>query len=404
MRRRTPANKKPRTIRPRALRRSPSPTDGSRPWTDWLQAVSNAVTTLVAVGALVFTGVSLQQSRAQSQIAVEEQRLTEQGQITDRYARAVEQLGSDSTEVRIGSLYALRRLAADSPADRATIQSVVMAFINGITSGKPEAPEKSRPGWAGRRGDLIAAVEVHGALTQAQDRIRLLVTDFSLQSVRLHRSYLENADLSKTDLGGADLSGAQMQFTSLGEANLAGANAEDSDLSSADLTTADLTGANLRRANLEEANFFFGTLVDANLSEARLHKAVLKQVIAERADLTGADLTDSDMDVVDLIRAVLVGADARGATIQRARLGSSNLSSARFNNANMSGAYLDDADLTHADLRGADLTDANLTRAVLRGTDLRQAILTNSNLTHVCYDSTTQWPAGFNPPQAPDCP
>jgi hypothetical protein len=47
------------------------------------------LTALAAVGALVFTGLSLQ--------------ATQEGQITDRFSKAVEQLGTkDSLEVRLG--------------------------------------------------------------------------------------------------------------------------------------------------------------------------------------------------------------------------------------------------------------------------------------------------------------
>jgi len=33
-------------------------------------------------------------------------RLTQQGQLTDRYTRAIEQLGSDKQDVRLGGIYA----------------------------------------------------------------------------------------------------------------------------------------------------------------------------------------------------------------------------------------------------------------------------------------------------------
>ncbi len=46
--------------------------------------------------------------------------LTEQGQVTDRYAKAIEQLGSGRLDVCIGGIYALERIARDSP--RATPQ------------------------------------------------------------------------------------------------------------------------------------------------------------------------------------------------------------------------------------------------------------------------------------------
>jgi hypothetical protein len=40
--------------------------------------------------------------------------LTEQGQVADRYSKAIEQLGSDKgLDVRIGGIYALERIARD---------------------------------------------------------------------------------------------------------------------------------------------------------------------------------------------------------------------------------------------------------------------------------------------------
>jgi hypothetical protein len=48
-------------------------------------------------------------------------RLTGQGQVTDRYARAIEQLSSGKLDVRIGGIYALERMAADSARDHQTV-------------------------------------------------------------------------------------------------------------------------------------------------------------------------------------------------------------------------------------------------------------------------------------------
>ena len=44
-------------------------------------------------------------------------KLTEQGQVTDRYTKAIEQLGSDKLDMRIGGIYALERISRDSPRD-----------------------------------------------------------------------------------------------------------------------------------------------------------------------------------------------------------------------------------------------------------------------------------------------
>ena len=55
---------------------------------------------LFAAGALVFTARNFTLSR--------------EGQVTDRYTKATEQLGSDKMDVRIAGAYALERVARDS--------------------------------------------------------------------------------------------------------------------------------------------------------------------------------------------------------------------------------------------------------------------------------------------------
>jgi uncharacterized protein YjbI with pentapeptide repeats len=49
--------------------------------------------------------------------------------ITDLYAKAVDQLGSDKASVRLGGLYALERLAQDNSTHRQTIVNVVCAYL-----------------------------------------------------------------------------------------------------------------------------------------------------------------------------------------------------------------------------------------------------------------------------------
>ena len=70
---------------------------------------------LFAAGALVFTARNFTLSR--------------EGQVTDRYTKAIEQLGSDKLDVRIGGIYALERVARDSARDHPTVMEVLTAFI-----------------------------------------------------------------------------------------------------------------------------------------------------------------------------------------------------------------------------------------------------------------------------------
>ncbi|WP_215548064.1 pentapeptide repeat-containing protein [Amycolatopsis sp. CA-230715] len=61
--------------------------------------------------------------------------------ITESYGRAVDQLGSDKAPVRLGGLYALRRLAQDNPGQRQTIVDVICAYLRMSAAGEVSAQE-----------------------------------------------------------------------------------------------------------------------------------------------------------------------------------------------------------------------------------------------------------------------
>jgi hypothetical protein len=56
-------------------------------------------------------------------------RTNQEGQITERFTRAINQLGSTEPEIRLGGIYALERIARDSERDRSTITQVLSAYI-----------------------------------------------------------------------------------------------------------------------------------------------------------------------------------------------------------------------------------------------------------------------------------
>src|SRR5262249_57559409 len=67
--------------------------------------------------------------------------ISREGQITDRLTRAVDQLGSTNTDIRIGGIYALERIAKNSPNDRTTIQFQLGAFLR----NHPSCPATQNP-------------------------------------------------------------------------------------------------------------------------------------------------------------------------------------------------------------------------------------------------------------------
>ena len=164
------------------------------------------------------------------------QELDRQGQLTDRYTKAIDQLGSDKLDVRTGGIYALERVARDSARDHPTVMEVLIAFIREHSKEQwpPPGPDGRVAGrWT--RPDVQAAVTVVGRRDAERDIPGQLID-------------LWSADLTAANLRGANLRGADLSYANLTRAYLRGAILADSDLTGAILADADLTGADLTGA------------------------------------------------------------------------------------------------------------------------------------------------------------
>ena len=255
-----------------------------------------------AVGALWFTARNFTLARRQVDLARQamevtergQQRaleLTEQGQVTDRYTKAIEQLGSDKLDVRIGGIYALERVARDSPRDHSTVMDVLAAFVREHSREQwPPVKPEAEPPRRTTRPDVQAAVTVIGRRNLEHDRLAINLADADLPYVDLGGANLDGANLSGANLIRAKLIIANLRGANLNIANLRGARLRGADLSGADLSGADLTGADLSSAILTGAD-----LVIAILTSADLHNADLRNAILTDADLTGAGLSSAGL-------------------------------------------------------------------------------------------------------------
>ncbi|WP_422756358.1 pentapeptide repeat-containing protein [Micromonospora sp. WMMD708] len=282
------------------------------PWQRWI-AVGQVVSVLVLAAGLYLTYEANQEiSRANR----EQRRLTEQGQITDRFTKAVEQLGQSGPEkvdVRLGAIYALERIMRDSAEDQPAVVDVLAAFVR-VHAPAPPKPARPVPRPTADRPAVPPSVDIQATLTVLGRR------DITHDgSTRL--------DLTRSNLSGANLTRANLARVDLRDAYLAGANLNLVNLNSAGLRNAYLAGVSLGGANLDDA-------------------------FLTNADLTNADLSGVNMNETDLGNAKLVSAN----------LGSANLVSANLTNANLT-----DASLTDADLSGAYLTNTDLSGAYLGG-------------------------------------
>ncbi len=242
----------------------------------------------LAGGALLlgayFTWRQVQTGRQQVHLA-------EQGQITERFTRAIDQLGSDHLDVRLGGIYALERIARDSPGDRATIGEVLTAYIRGHAPWPPRL-EGQPP--------VEAAIETVAFLRLRAPDVQAALTVLGRGRFADPDPEAPQLDLSDTDLRRAYLSRADLRRARLYSADLRRARFDDTDLRGATLTRANLQEAHLLDANLRDANLHHADLQDADLTDANLESADLRHANLQGTKLDGVDLRGVRLDGADL--------------------------------------------------------------------------------------------------------
>lgn len=297
---------------------------------------------LAALAATVFTWMQVGQ-------ASRELRVSEEGQITNRFNSAVVNLGASSLHVRIGGIYALGRIMQDSPRDDPAVTSVLSAYI------RDKAPRHAEEA----EDPAVLPADVAAALTVLANRpieprpsvsnlTKVSLTGLNGASLPLFKdTSLTKRNFRHADLFGSDLSGVLLAKFDFHAARLV------AKWENAHLAECDLSEANLHGAYLVNVNFYYSDLSHADLGNANLARAAIRHNTSfSNADLRFADLTDADLN---------------HGTLSGANLTKANLTRTNLSGANLRGADLRDVDFSSADLRGADLRGAKMDGADLEG-------------------------------------
>jgi hypothetical protein len=160
--------------------------------------------------------------------------VTEDKQVTERFSKSIEHLGSGEIDIRLGGIYALEQIAFDSAKYHWTIVEILSAFIR-------EKRKSDRTNPVGV--DIQAALTVIGRRKQYPNDKVIDLRNISLVGVELQNTNFSKADFSSTYLRNANFSGA----------NLNNANLYLTDLIGADLSNANLNGADLDNTHLDDS-------------------------------------------------------------------------------------------------------------------------------------------------------
>ena len=338
-------------------------------------------------------------------------------------------------EVRIGAIYALERIARETPNFHVQIMEILCAYIrenspaeNAEPLHMPEMPaddvENPRQAWkrwqegyeddSGAwhdgldqaladlksrirpRTDIQTALEILGRREKHQrkreagwpdpNKDGAFVFDAEFPAAPVYPdTYTAEAHKEWVDRFDAFHSEAQNMLRSY-EAfrgyrlDLRATNLQGYDLQRLHLNGARFEGAQMQRASLGGAQMMGATLWGARMMGANLRGAQMMGANLWNAQMQGAELRSAQMQRAILVNAQMQHAHLWNAKMQGAFLGQAKMQGAELWDAQMQGTDLANAQMQGADLWVAKMHEADLTNAQMQGVNLRDAQIFRADL------------------------
>jgi uncharacterized protein YjbI with pentapeptide repeats len=197
-------------------------------------------------------------------------------QLTERYAKAVEQMKGTDAE-KVAGIYALEILASQEQSKdfHKPIIQVLAAEVRSLSQKRPSGSDVN---------DLSDQAPVSPA-------VQAILSVVGRLSHRESVLDLQGTNLCFADMHGGHFEGAILNGCSLAHANLAGAHLEGAAMEGTDLTEANLDGAHLAEADLKNASLVSTSLKGADLQGSRLLEAAIRGASFSNANLNSADFT-----------------------------------------------------------------------------------------------------------------
>lgn len=303
-------------------------------------------------------------------VTQENLKVSQEGQITERFTRAIDQLGATdkngnpAIEIRLGGIYALEKIADKSEEYYWPIVEILTAYVR--KNSEVQATERKE--FKNISMDTLSPIYVKN------QKIKELPFDILaiITVINRRKHSLDSEENVAIDLSFTNLEYAQFPSVNFNDAYFNGAN---------------LTRANFNEAKLSGIIFYDANLSGANFSEADLIKADLSEAISHYTFFHESNLTDADLTWADLNCAYFIGANLTGA----------NLTGASLTGADFTGATLKESLFVNSILKGSNFEEANLENADFEGADLRGAKnLTAEQLSKVCTLYTAELDEGLD--------
>ncbi|MFJ1542674.1 pentapeptide repeat-containing protein [Micromonospora chalcea] len=258
-----------------------------------LTAVHNArVLALSAGGAIVVVLGLLYTARTY--------KLAHRGQMTERFTKALERLGSSEMYLRVGGVRALEHVMRDSPDHHADTVEVLVSFIRDRARLHPETEKSTSANSSAEPDpDVQAALSALGQRPRRSEREPLDFSELDLRRANFRGGDFRHASFFSSNLDGAYFIDTRVAYASFMHANLGHSWFSDADIRRATFDYSACQGAFFHSARARGASFLAAILTDTNFTRSDLRGAVFIL----------ADITEMKLESADLRRAYFAEED-----------------------------------------------------------------------------------------------
>ena len=257
---------------------------------------------VAGVVALLFAFWRARVAGRQANAAQEQTATAQQSLLNERYQRGAEMLGSPVPSVRLGGIFALRRLAEECPEQyNIQIMRLFCAFVRDPDGdGASRLTDRLNPALIAPhslRQDVQAAVEGISSILAGGTYIEREPDAYvDLRGSRLSGIRLEGGDLSRVDLSYAELVRADLENTKLRGVKLQRTQLQNSNLRNTDLTGAVMFRTDLVEANLRDATLDGALILEVNLERASFHGSSLRRTVFTDTQISESQRNQAQVD------------------------------------------------------------------------------------------------------------
>jgi len=243
--------------------------------------------------------VADEQAKTESKKAETENKkanIAEQAQITDRFARALEQLNNDNVYMRIGAVHAMERIGHDSEEDVLAVLGLLASFVRGQSPAKGGGADTLPPDAKECLGVIVRLTHNYQEFLKVNDSFRLdlsasnlipfpMMTQSYLCGFHFDNSNITYQVFSQTNFEKASFSSANLTNTFFWKCNFVRTWFTWATLNSVSFYDADMSNAALRWATCNNTDFSTAKNLTTEMLKNIIYDAKTPPKVPEGVDL-----------------------------------------------------------------------------------------------------------------------